>query len=84
MGEGHKEAFQVGFDRSVKIEFQGAHVTSDASSLAFRELDEAFGLPGMAAEFLTGIMWIPLAIMWYRRFEEPVGLCPNLRWALRL
>ena len=53
MGERRREAFRVGFDRSVKIEFRGAHVTSDAGLLAFRELEEALGLTGVAVEFLT-------------------------------
>ena len=48
MGERRREAFRVVFDRSVKIEFRGAHVTSDAGLLAFRELDEALGLTRMA------------------------------------
>ncbi len=30
MGEGRREALRVDFDRSVKVEFHGANVTSDA------------------------------------------------------
>ncbi len=53
MGEGRREALRVDFDRSLKVEFHGAHVTSDAGLLAFRELDKALGLTGIAAKFLT-------------------------------
>ena len=53
MGEGRKEALRVDFDRSVKVEFHGANVTSDAGLLAFRELDEALGLTDMVAELLV-------------------------------
>ena len=49
MGERRREAFRVGFDRSVKINFRDARVTSDAGLLAFRELDGALGLTGHAA-----------------------------------
>ena len=52
MGEGRREALRVSFDGSVKIEFWGAHFSSDAGLLAFRELDEALGWSGMAVEFL--------------------------------
>ncbi len=52
MGERRREALRVDFDRSVKVEFHGANVTSNAGLLAFRELDEALGLTGMMAEFL--------------------------------
>ena len=53
MGEGRKEALRVEFDRSLKVEFHGANVTSDAGLLAFRELDEALGLTDMVAELLV-------------------------------
>ena len=53
MGEGRKEALRVDFDRSVKVEFHGANVTSDAGLLAFRELDEALGLTDMVADLLV-------------------------------
>ena len=42
MGEGCKRALRVVFDRSVKLEFHGARVTSDAGLLPYRELDEVF------------------------------------------
>ncbi len=53
MGEGCKEALRVNSDRSVKVEFHGAKVTSDAGLLAFRELDEALGLTNMVADLLV-------------------------------
>ena len=53
MGEGRKEALRVDFDRSLKVEFHGANVTSDAGLLVFRELDEALCLTGMVADLLV-------------------------------
>ena len=50
--QGRKEALRVEFLRSVKVEFHGADVTSDAGLLALRELDEALGWTGMAAGVL--------------------------------
>src|SRR5215469_13256021 len=51
-GEVERTRLRVAFDRRLKLEFHGATVTSDAGLLAFRELDDAFGLTVLAADRL--------------------------------
>ena len=55
MGEARKDALQVDFDRSVKLEFHGSTISNDGGLLAYRQLDEAFALTPMADAVLTDL-----------------------------
>src|ERR687896_2337100 len=52
MGESTNTQLRMKFDSRVRLEFRGATITSDAGLLAARELDEALGLTGLAADTL--------------------------------
>ncbi len=53
MGENKKDALRVNFDRKLKLEFHEVKVTSGADLLAYREIDDVFGLTNMVACELT-------------------------------
>lgn len=53
MGEQPNQPFQLSFNRSLKVDFQGSRVTSDGGLLLARELDERLGLSELIAEHLT-------------------------------
>ena len=53
MGEARKDALRLDFDHTLKLEFHGTKVTSDAGLLAYRELDEALPLTKVGADLLT-------------------------------
>ena len=44
MGEKQNQPFQLSFNGSLKVDFQGSRVTSDGGLILVRELDERLGL----------------------------------------
>jgi Transposase DDE domain group 1 len=52
MGDGDKAPLRLQFNPSVRLEFHGSTITSDAGLLPLRELDEALGLTHIAADYL--------------------------------
>jgi hypothetical protein len=53
MGEIQKRPFQLSFNASLRVDFQGSCVTSDGGLILVRELDERLGFGELAAECLT-------------------------------
>jgi hypothetical protein len=53
MGEKQKRPFQLSFNASLRVDFQGSRVTSDGGLILVRELDERLGFGELAAECLT-------------------------------
>jgi Transposase DDE domain group 1 len=53
VGEQQNQPFQLSFNPSLKVDFQGLRVTSDGGLLLVRELDERLGLSQLIAEHLT-------------------------------
>ena len=53
MGENQNRPFQFSFNSSLKVDFQGSRITSDAGLLLVRELDERPGLSQLNSKNLT-------------------------------
>jgi hypothetical protein len=55
MGESKKSAFCLNFDNTIRLEFHGATITSDAGLLAYRQLDHALGITQISERNLFDI-----------------------------
>lgn len=53
MGENRKEAFQLSFNRFLRVGFQASQVTSNGGLILVRELDERLGFSELIDEHLT-------------------------------
>ena len=53
MGEQQNQPFQLSFNASLKVDFQGSRVTSDGGLVLVRELDERLGLSELIEQHLT-------------------------------
>jgi hypothetical protein len=53
MGEKQNQPFQLSFNASLKIDFQGSRVTSDGGLMLVRELDERLGFGELITQHLT-------------------------------
>src|SRR5713101_5654538 len=53
VGETQKRPFQLSFNSSLRVELQGARVTSDGGLILVRELDERLGLSELVDRHLS-------------------------------
>ncbi len=53
MGEKHHELFQLSFNSSLRVDFQGSRVTSDGGLILVRELEERLGMDALIEQHLT-------------------------------
>jgi hypothetical protein len=55
MGETQDRPFQLSFNNSLKVDFQGSRVTSDDGLVLVRELDERLGLSALIEQHLSDL-----------------------------
>jgi hypothetical protein len=63
MGEIQNRPFQLSFNASLKVEFQGSRVTSDGGLILVRELDERLGFGELIKTTSDGLPWEERAVL---------------------
>jgi hypothetical protein len=53
VGESQNQSYQLSFNSSLKFDFQGSRVTSDAGLILVRKLDERLGFIELIEQHLT-------------------------------
>ena len=53
MGENQNQPFQLSFNPSLRVDFQGSRVTSDGGLVLVRELDERLGFSELIGQHLV-------------------------------
>jgi len=53
VGETQNQPFQLSFNPSLRVDFQGSRVTSDGGLILVRELDERLGFGELIEQHLT-------------------------------
>ena len=53
VGESQNQPFQLSFNASLRVDFQGSRVTSDGGLILIRELDERLGFGELIAQYRT-------------------------------
>ena len=76
MGETQEEPFQLSFNSWLKVDFQGARVTSNGGLILVRELDERMGLSVLIERHLSDSrrgknIQLPLADLLRQSIQPP-------------
>lgn len=89
MGETKNQAFQLSFNKLLRIDFQGSRVTSDGGLVLVRELDERLGVSTLIethlVDFRTGRnKQLPLADLFRQSVYSRLAGYEDLNDAMRL
>ena len=88
MGEKQNRPFQLSFNSSLKIAFQGSRITSDSGLILVREMDERLGLSKLIREHLTDHRRLnsrlPLADLFRQSVYSRLAGCEDVNDAERL